>query len=575
MTVCAVCHSSNLTKNESGQWVATGDPTELALVIFALRFNKTKQSLEDDYSFVAEAPFDSAIKRMTVVRKTKEGDFVCFAKGAIEGILSRAIGYYDENGNVVEGITAEYRAHVNKSMEKMAKKGLRVLATGIRYTKNEDLSKDELAVLEAGEDRDAIEKNFVFIGLIAMHDPPRPETAGAVREAQGAGIVVHMATGDHPLTARTIAKEVGILRRPIRDEHVMIAANFDNMTDEEVDRMQDLPLVLARCSPQSKVKLVRALHRRGKRVAMTGDGVNDAPAVKNADVGVSMGQGGSDVTRQASDITLTDDNFATITGAVAEGRRIFANICKFALHLLSGNVSEVISLVLGLAVRDANNKFIFPMSAVQILYLNLLTSSPVALALGVEVGSKDIMRQAPRKYGVFHFELIMDTAVYGAILGTLSLVSYILNVIWIRGTPFESFEECNEKYREECDPIFDARAVGFYALSLGILEHGFVCRHTRRSTFRQKLKGSMALIGSIVFGVVLIVPTAYIPVINTEVFKQGIVDGIGWAFIFVCLVIHMILSEIYKFLKRTFMADLHAVPIVDQDNAGTSDEDSE
>jgi len=575
LTVCGLCHSSSLAHNSEGKWVATGDPTELALVVLGVRFDKTKQSLEGTYKFLAEAPFDSSIKRMSVVREEADGSLAIFAKGAVEGILSRATGYADADGTVHQGISEEYREIVNKNMTKMAKKGLRVLAFGVRRIPPGKMDDEERAQVVSGDDRNLIEKELIFIGLVGLQDPPRVQSAPAVRICQEAGIVVHMATGDHPLTARTIAKQVGILRPPIKEHLVMVAAEFDRMTDEQVDAME-LPLVLARCSPQSKVKLVRALHRRKKRVAMTGDGVNDAPAVKNADVGIAMGQGGSDVTRQASDMTLTDDNFATITAAVSEGRRIFSNIVKFTLHLLSGNVSEVVSMVVGLAIRDSQGSFIFPMSPIQILYLNLLTSSPVAMALGVELAGKEIMKQYPRNHGVFHFELILDTFFYGLVLGVIALVSYILHVILVSQEEFTNFTSCNSEISDECYPIFVARGTAFYFLSLALLVHGFVCRHTRRSLLKNKMTwdGSKWLVFAVLLATVLIVPTAYIPFLNTNVFKQAPIDGFGWLFTVVGIIIFLIITEIYKFVKRHTMKSLYNVPIVEGiDDEHDSDSD--
>ena len=224
-------------------------------------------------------------------------------------------------------------------------------------------------------DRQAVEKEMVFLGLIGIRDPPRPESLEAVQSCQRGGIIVHMLTGDHISTARSIAMEVGILT-PETDiaTSVMTAQDFDRMTDDEIDALKHLPLVVARCSPQTKAQMVKAIHRRGRLAAMTGDGVNDCPSLKIADVGIAMGLTPSDVARQASEIVLADDNFAAIVAAVEEGRRLFDNLLKFMLHLISSNVAEAIVLMVGLAFIDSEGTSVYPLSAIQILWENLITS---------------------------------------------------------------------------------------------------------------------------------------------------------------------------------------------------------
>lgn len=222
---------------------------------------------------------------------------------------------------------------------------------------------------------------MTFLGLIGLYDPPRVESLASVQECQRAGIVVHMLTGDHISTATAIAKEVGILTPSnVSRTSVITAQEFDRMNDRQIDSLSALPLVIARCSPQTKVKMVQALHRRGRLTAMTGDGVNDSPSLKTADVGIAMGLAGSDVARQAAEIVLADDNFATIVGAVEEGRRIFDNLVKFMLHLMSSNCAEVIVLVMGLAFMDSTDRPVYPLSPVQILWENLITSAFPAFA---------------------------------------------------------------------------------------------------------------------------------------------------------------------------------------------------
>lgn len=309
-----------------------------------------------DYKFVHEFPFDSSVKRMTTIYKHGQ-DLMYFSKGALDMIIAQCSNY-SENGKVVP-MTEQETNQIMAVMEGFAEKGMRVLGLATKRTNQHTLDNC----------REEVEKEMTFVGMVAIYDPPRPESLPSVKECHTAGIVVHMATGDHPKTAEAIAREVGILSQtdPPGSSFVMVASQFDRMTDDEIDKLENLPRFLARCSPESKVRLIGALHRRNKFVAMTGDGVNDAPAVKQADIGIAMGIAGSDVTKQASAITLTDDNFRSILSAVREGRCIFTNITQIASHLLSGNVSEVIVLIVGLAIRDTEGNTVFPMSAIQIL----------------------------------------------------------------------------------------------------------------------------------------------------------------------------------------------------------------
>jgi len=243
---------------------------------------------------------------------------------------------------------------------------------------------------------------MTLLGLVGLYDPPREESRHAVHECHKAGIKVHMLTGDHPETASAIAKAVGIIpenlaeRAPeIAKTMVMTASQFDNLTDNEIDNLQSLPLVIARCAPNTKVRMIDALHRRNAYAAMTGDGVNDSPSLKKADVGIAMGLNGSDVAKDASEIVLTDDNFASIVNAIKEGRRMFDNICKFVLHLLCSNVGEVILLIIGLAFRDNDDVSVFPLAPLQILWINMITSSFPAMGLGMEKALPDVMSRKP------------------------------------------------------------------------------------------------------------------------------------------------------------------------------------
>jgi Na+-exporting ATPase len=302
---------------------------------------------------------------MTVVyHDLKHNANKAFMKGAPEHILEACS--FNAKGGPLTSIEIE---HVLNLMDNLASEGLRVLALASRTLKSDSLA------------RDAIETDMTLLGLVGVYDPPRAESLASVKECQRAGIVVHMLTGDHISTATAIAREVGIITpTTLSRTSVITAQEFDRMSDTDINSLSQLPLVVAHCSPTTKVKMVEALHRRRRLTAMTGDGVNDSPSLKAADVGIVMRLNGSDVARQTAEIVLADDNFATIVGAVEEGRRIFDNLVKFMLHLMSSNCAEVIVLVMGLAFVDSTGKPVYPLSPVQILWENLITSAFPAFA---------------------------------------------------------------------------------------------------------------------------------------------------------------------------------------------------
>lgn len=301
--------------SKGGDWVAVGEPTEIALHVLAIRFNSGKRSVIENngLELVSEFPFDSAIKRMTVVYKRAGSEHVAaYSKGATESMLP------------LLSIDDDMKQEIRAKVDRMAGEGLRVLCIA-----HKTLSPETLNNLP---DRTELEQDLDFVGLVGLYDAPRMETAGAVRKCHMAGITVHMLTGDHIKTATAIAYEVGILGNltpNVRASKVVMGADeFDKMTDDEIDAVEALPLVIARCSPSTKVRMVEAMHRRGAYCVMTGDGVNDSPALKRADVGIAMGKNGSDVAKAAADMVLTDDDFASVVKAVEEGRRLFDNIQK-------------------------------------------------------------------------------------------------------------------------------------------------------------------------------------------------------------------------------------------------------
>ena len=464
-------------------------------------------------------------------------------------------------------MTEAVKADVLEQMSLLGEQGLRVLAIA-RRTLGERIPQN------ASQDRTAVEKDLCLLGLAGLYDPPRLETEGAVKSCTEAGIKVHMLTGDHPSTASAIAREVGIIPRnmgilapEVADSLVETAAEFDKMDDEEIDKLPTLPLVIARCAPETKVKMIEALHRRQRYAAMTGDGVNDAPSLQRADVGIAMGQNGSDVAKSASDIVLTDDNFASIVNAIEEGRRMFNNIQKFVLHLLTSNVGEVILLVVGLAFQDESGFSVFPLSPLSILWINMLTSSFPAFGLGREKASSDIMQRLPHdnKKGVFTWEVITDMMVYGTIMGTCTLMTFVLIVY---GPGVDGLgRDCNRTYNDSCDPVFRARAAVFAELTWLILISAWEFKDLRRSMFALDPQSSdregpflssfshdvlenRFLFWAVVLGAISVFPAVYIPGLNTDVFKH---KGITWEWapVIVCVYVFVTGVEIWKLIKRT------------------------
>lgn len=367
LKVASLANLATVYRSTEGEgWTARGDPTEIAIQVFASRFDWNRKKLTEgdkaDWHLIMEYPFSSDVKKMSVIFEQKSsGKKLAFSKGAVERVIDSCTTIDLEGTNEPVELTSEVSDRILANMESLASQGLRVLALASKFY-------DGPADSDA---RPKVESELTFRGLVGLYDPPRPESKGAVKRCHRAGVGVHMLTGDHPGTALAIAKQIGIVpdklnvvSKEVADNMVTTAAQFDRLTDQEIDDLPVLPLVIARCAPQTKVRMIDALHRREMFAAMTGDGVNDSPSLKRADVGIAMGQGGSDVAKDASDIILTDDNFASILNAVEEGRRIFDNIQKFVLHLLAQNIAQACTLLIGLAFKDSSGLSVFPLSPV-------------------------------------------------------------------------------------------------------------------------------------------------------------------------------------------------------------------
>ena len=397
----ALASDTHLVRRDN-QWIIKGDPTEGALVVAAAKAGLHKVDLDNQFPRVHEIPFTSEAKRMTTLHQVADG-LVAYAKGAPEIILDSCSRQLTASGEV--NLTPASREQILAAAQQMAGAALRVLGVAVKTNTNREQS----------------EKEMTFVGLVGMIDSPRPEAQAAIRQCAQAGIKPIMITGDHPLTAQAIARELGLLNAG----RVVTGAELEAMSDAEFEQAVENIAVYARVSPAHKLRVVTTLQQKGHIVAMTGDGVNDAPALKKADIGVAMGITGTDVSKEAADMTLTDDNFASIVAAVEEGRGIFGNIKKYLMYLLSANTGEI-----GLMAGATLLGLPLPLSAVQILYVNLATDGLPALALAVDPPEADLMRRRPRAHQHRLFTRpVVSLMLIGGIWSTLvnlSLFAYLL-----------------------------------------------------------------------------------------------------------------------------------------------------
>jgi len=408
LKAAALCNDAKL-KIENGRWIAIGDTTEASLIVSAIKAGITKEELEKTPR-LWEIPFTSERKRMTTIHREKNGKLVAYMKGAPEIVLNKC-KYIQKNGQIIE-LTEEEKRKLLEINEDMAKRALRNLAVAYKYIQGNPEEFNE-------ED----EKDFVFLGIVGMMDPPREEVKEAIKYCKEAGIKVVMVTGDHKLTAMAVAKELGMIESG--EEKILTGAELDKLSDEEFESIVEKIAIYARVSPEHKVRIVDALKKKGFVVAMTGDGINDAPALKKADIGVAMGITGTDVTKEASDMVLADDNFATIVAAVKEGRRIFDNIKKYLTYLLQCNIAEIFSMLIATLLA-----WPLPLTAIQLLWVNLTTDGLPALALGVDPADPDVMRRPPRnpKESVFSKEVKTYLTLVPPIVSAIILFGFLIGM---------------------------------------------------------------------------------------------------------------------------------------------------
>ncbi|MGQ4668577.1 calcium-translocating P-type ATPase, SERCA-type, partial [Metabacillus halosaccharovorans] len=473
LTFGSLCNTATI-KEHDGQYQLDGDPTEGALLVAAMKAGLRKETLLKNFEVIEEFPFDSSRKMMSVIVRDKSGNQFVVTKGAPD-VLAGVSKYilWDERQ---ENFNSKYDTKVKQAIESLASQALRTIAVAFKPLKsNEKINTS----FEA-------ERDLVFIGLQGMIDPPRPEVKQAVKECRDAGIKTVMITGDHIITAKAIAQQLNILPQ---NGKVMEGKDLSDLSVEELEEIVDDVYVFARVSPEHKLKIVKALQSRGHIVAMTGDGVNDAPAIKAADIGISMGVTGTDVAKEASSLILVDDNFATIKSAIKEGRNIYENIRKFIRYLLASNVGEILVMLFAMLLALP-----LPLVPIQILWVNLVTDGLPAMALGLDKPEGDLMNRKPRhpKEGVFARGLGWKVISRGFLIGIVTLAAFMI------------------VYYRNPDDLAYAQTIAFATLVMAQLIHVFDCR-SEKSIFERNPFGNMYLIGAVISSILLMLVVIYYP----------------------------------------------------------------
>jgi len=501
-----------------------GDPTELALLDMGAVVNVTREGLEKSAPRINEQAFDSGRKMMTTVHKDQSGKVMSYTKGGMDILLTRCKKIVKDG--IVNDITQKDFDEINESAAELARGALRVLALGIK--ENDDSAKEE---------------NLTFAGLVGMIDPPRPEAKNSVKEFKEAGIKTIMITGDHRDTALAIAKELGIAEN---ESQCITGSELNKLTQEDLNNIVSNIRVFARVSPEHKVMIVKAFKSNGSIVSMTGDGVNDAPSLKAADIGVAMGITGTDVAKGAADMILTDDNFATIERAVAEGRGIYQNIKKTVLFLLSSNFGEVISMFTAIVIGLQS-----PLKAIHILWINLITDSLPALALGVDPKDKDIMKDKPRdpKEGLFANGGMAFTLYNGFMIACLTLGAFLWSPIIHLGQEGMNITLSNIKLMLE-DPyiISHAQTYSFTTLGVSQLFHAIGMRNYDKSLFKMNHLENKAMIGAFAVGLFLQIIVTEVPFL-TEVFETSQLSFGEWINLILLSMVPLVSHEIIVFAK--------------------------
>jgi Ca2+-transporting ATPase len=510
-----LCNDARLEKLEgdsSTQWRIAGDPTEGAFVVAAAKAGYWRDELGKEYTRIAEIPFDSERKRMTTFHPDpRYGNYVAYMKGAPDVVLGLCHQVLEDG--VMRPLTHERRQNILEQNEALAANALRVLGVAFRPLR---------AVPDNPQPADS-ERDFTFIGLLGMLDPARPEVAAAIRTARQAGIETVMITGDYPNTAVAIAKEIGLLRE---GERAMAGADLDRIPDDEFEGLVEDITVYARVSPQHKVKIVDALKSRGHVVAMTGDGVNDAPALKRASIGVAMGITGTDVSKETADMVLTDDNYASIVSAIEQGRVIYSNIRKFVYYLLSCNMAEIAVLFLAMILG-----WPLPLVPIQLLVLNLITDGAPALALGMEKGDPDIMDQKPRPV---QEPIVNRDMIIGIVVQTVAITTAVL-IAFQLGKP-------------EVTPDH-ARTMAFTTLSISELLRAYTSRSERYSLWAVGVFSNKWMQWAVLLSLIILLVIIYVPFLD-PVFDTTFLTLKDWSLMLPLILLPSVAAEINKGILR-------------------------
>ena len=507
-----LCNNSKVNGNILSEYSVKGDPTETALFTAAMENGKSKTELECKLKRIDEISFSSSRKIMTTIHKSAEG-YKIITKGAPDILFSLCTHYISNDGSVLK-ITNSIISKLKKFNDEMASKALRVLA--IAYKDSDILPKNE-----------NLENNMIFCGLVGMIDPPRPEAKKAVKACIEAGIHPVMITGDHILTAKAIANDLGIIHDDLK---AVTGRELDTIKQEELENTIFNYSVFARVSPEHKVRIVKAYQSRGAVVAMTGDGVNDAPALKASDIGCAMGMSGTDVAKSASDMIMTDDNFATIVEAVRQGRGMYDNIKKTVHFLLSTNMGEVFVVLVAFILKIPS-----PLAAIQLLWINLVTDSFPALALGMDPVDKDVMKRKPveNNKSLFSGGMWYNIAIEGCFIGAVSFLVYTIGRVFFDIT---------------LDPVI-GRTMGFASLGISQLVHAFNVR-TEKSIFETGIFGNINLIFSFLLCIFLHVSVIIFPPLN-GIFKTSYLTLFQWMIVILFSMSSLVISEIEKLLIKT------------------------
>ena len=502
LSLASLCNNSIFSENKN-TFKAEGDPTETAIVTACASAGKYKNTLDREFPRVHEIPFSSKSKRMTTVHKLNTGGYRVITKGACDVLLSLCT--HSRTGINISAVNKSRITSINNSL---AQQAMRVIA--VAYKDCPTMPKEN-----------ELESNLIFCGLIGMTDPPRPQAKSAVAMCRKAGIHTVMITGDHIITARAVAKEIGIYK----DGDKAITGNeLDMIPQNELERDIYKYTVFARVSPEHKVRIVKAFQSRGAVTAMTGDGVNDAPALRCADIGCAMGINGTDVAKNSADMILTDDNFSTIVEAVEQGRGIFENIRKTVHFLLSSNIGEILTVLCAFLCRLPS-----PLLAIQLLWVNLVTDSLPALALGVEPSDPDIMKKpSDTKKSIFSGGAGRNIIIEGCFIGALAFLAFTIGRVF--------FDTSNE-------PVI-GRTMTFAVLSISQLVHSFNLK-SEHSIFKTGIFGNAKLVFAFIIGLVMQISVISIPFL-AEIFKAVPLNSLQWLIVAVLSIVPLFVVEIEK-----------------------------